>query len=124
MHHFMEKLLKKKEKMEHRITVSLYDDQYLGVAEVAEDMNVSLSDAVREIVTRYLAEGRWKKTIGRVAERALLAGKTNQEALDEVKEKIGKDVSTSLASVAWYRAKLRREGKNVPTDRQARLRKR
>ncbi len=116
--------MKKKEKMEHRITVSLYDDQYLGVAEVAEDMNVSLSDAVREIVTRYLAEGRWKKTIGSVAERALLAGKTNQEALDGVKEKIGKDVSTSLASVAWYRAKLRREGKNVPTDRQARLRKR
>ena len=34
------------------------------------------------------------------------------------------DARTTLASVAWYRAKLRREGKNVPTDRRARLRKR
>ncbi len=111
------------EKMEHRITVSLYQDQYLGVAEVAEDMKVSLSDAVREIVTCYLAEGRWKKTIGGVAEEAILAGKTNQEALDEVRKKFP-DAATTLASVAWYRAKLRREGADVPTDMHARLRKR
>ena len=119
----MEKQLKNKEKMEHRITVSLYPDQYLGVAEVAEDLNVSLSDAVREIVTRYLAEGRWKKTIGSVAERAILANKTNQEALDMVKAKFP-EASTSLASVAWYRAKLRRERQDVPTDRRARLSRR
>jgi hypothetical protein len=112
--------LKNKEKMEHRITVSLYRDQYLGVAEVAEDLNVSLSDAVREIVTRYLAEGRWKKTIGGVAERAILAGKTNQAALEEVRKKFP-DGATTLAAVAWYRAKLRREGADVPTDRQARF---
>ncbi len=109
--------------MEHRITVSLYDDQYLGVAEVAEDLNVSLSDAVREIVTRYLATGLWKNTIGSEAESAILAGKTNQEALEQVLKKFP-DARTTLASVAWYRAKLRREGKNVPTDRKARLRKR
>ncbi len=115
--------MKEKEKMEYRITVSMYQDQYLGVAEVAEDMNVTLSDAVREIVTRYLAAGRWKKTIGGVAEKAILAGKTNQEALDEVRKKFS-DAATSLASVAWYRAKLRREGEDVLTDWQARLRKR
>ncbi len=109
--------------MEHRITVSLYQDQYLGVAEMAEDMNATLSDAVREIVTRYLAEGRWKKTIGGVAERAILACKTNQEALDEVRKKFS-DAATTLASVAWYRAKLRREGADVPTDMHARFRKR
>ena len=68
----------KLEKMENRITVSFYEDQYLGVAEVAEDMNASLSDAVREIVTRYLAENRWKGTIGGLAEKELRAGKTNQ----------------------------------------------
>ena len=114
--------MKKKEKMEHRITVSLYRDQYLGVAEVAEDMNISLSDAVREIVTRYLAEGRWKKTIGSVAERAILDRMTNQEALEKVLDQF-EDAATSLASIAWYRAKLRREAKDVPTDRQARLAK-
>ncbi len=119
----MENILKEKEKMEHRITVSLYDDQYLGVAEVAEDMNVSLSDAVREIVTRYLAMGLWKNTIGSEAERAILTGKTNQEALEQVLKKFP-DARTTLASVAWYRAKLRRERDDVPTDRKAQLMRR
>lgn len=107
--------------MEHRITVSLFDDQYLGVAEVAEDLNVSLSDAVREIVTRYLAENRWT-SIGKVAEEAIRSGRTNQEALEIVRKKFP-DAATTLASVAWYRAKLRREGEAVPTDRQARLKR-
>lgn len=111
------------EKMEHRITVSLYQDQYLGVAEVAEGMKVSLSDAVREIVTRYLAEGRWKNTIGGEAEKAIIAGKTNQEALDEVRKRFP-DAETSLASVAWYRSRLRRKGEGILTDWQARRRRR
>ena len=115
--------MKNKETMEHRITVSLYTDQYLGVAEVAEDMNITLSDAVREIVTRHLAEGRWRKTIGSTAEKAILAGSTNQEALEKVLGEF-EDAATTLASIAWYRAKLRREGKDVPTDRQASLRQR
>ena len=115
--------MEKKEKMEHRITVSLYQDQYLGVAEMAEDMNATLSDAVREIVTRYLAEGRWKNTIGGVAEKAIIAGKTNQEALDEVRKRFP-DAETSLASVAWYRSRLRRKGEGIPTDWQARRRRR
>ena len=115
--------MKKQETMEHRITVSLYTDQYLGVAEVAEDLNVSLSDAVREIVTRYLASGLWKNTIGSEAESAILAGKTNREALEQVLKRFS-DARTTLASVAWYRAKLRRERDDVPTDRKAQLMRR
>lgn len=115
--------MKNKETMEHRITVSLYRDQYLGIAEVAEDMNITLSDAVREIVTRYLAGGRWKKTIGNVAEKAILNGMTNQEALEKVLDEF-EEAATTLASIAWYRAKLRRERDDVPTDRRARLRRR
>ncbi len=113
----------KLEKMENRITVSFYEDQYLGVAEVAEDMNASLSDAVREIVTRYLAENRWKGTIGSLAEKELRAGKTNQDTLNVVKRRFP-EANTTLASVAWYRSKLRREGEKVPTDRLASLKKR
>ncbi len=41
----------------------------------------------------------------------------------ELAGKHARDCRTVMDS-AWYRAKLRREGKNVPTDRRARLRKR
>ena len=56
-------------------------------------------------------------------EKELRAGKTNQDTLDVVKRRFP-EANTTLASVAWYRSKLRREGENVPTDRLASLKKR
>lgn len=60
-----------------------------------------------------------KLTIGRVAERELLAGKTNEEVLDAIKREFP-DASTSMASVNWYRNRMRAEGYDVKTSRELR----
>ena len=48
---------------------------------------------------------------------AIRAGKTNSEAL-EIVVKAFSDAKTSLASINWYRNKLRGEGEKVPTARE------
>lgn len=55
--------------------------------------------------------------VGDIATAAIRAGKTNEEALDEVK-KAFPDKKTSLASINWYRNKLRADGESVPTARE------
>ena len=57
-----------------------------------------------------------KRGIGTVAIEAICAGKTNEEALAAV-HKAFPDGKTSLASINWYRNKLRSEGKKVSTAR-------
>mgnify|MGYP000526583416 CR=1 FL=1 len=56
--------------------------------------------------------------VGTVAIEALKAGKTNEEVLKVVKAKFP-DAKTSLASINWYRNKLRTTGnKTVKTARE------
>jgi hypothetical protein len=51
--------------------------------------------------------------IGKVARAAIMAGKTNQEALDEVMATFP-GAKTSLNSINWYRNDLRAKGEAVP----------
>ena len=109
-------------RMLRRISVSLREDQYLGLEEVAEDMGVNLSDAAREAINAFLLRQHWGGTIGETAEEAIKRGLTNREALDLVLLKFP-HAATSLDSIAWYRSQLRKTGsENVPTDREARAR--
>jgi len=65
--------------------------------------------------TPAVAEKR--RTIGDVACEAIMAGKTNQEALDAVKGEFPEG-NTSLSSINWYRNKLRKDGKAVKSARE------
>lgn len=58
-----------------------------------------------------------KRGVGSVAIEAIRAGKTNEEALEAVKAEFP-DAKTSLASINWYRNKLRSDGEKVPTARE------
>jgi metal-responsive CopG/Arc/MetJ family transcriptional regulator len=103
-----------------RLTVTIPEEYVAGLEDMAEDMGASVSEAVREAVASYLMENYWRETIGGAARTAILAGASNDDALLAVRQKFP-NASTSLASIAWYRSKLRREfGEKVPTDRQAR----
>jgi hypothetical protein len=62
--------------------------------------------------------------IGMIAIEAILAGKTNEQALEAV-SKAHPGANTGMASINWYRNKLRAEGaklkgssKPVPTSRE------
>jgi Arc/MetJ-type ribon-helix-helix transcriptional regulator len=103
-----------------RLTITIPEEYVAGLEDMAEDMGASISEAVREAVATYLMENYWKETIGEVARKAILAGSTNDETLAAVRKKFPRS-ATSLASIAWYRAKLRKEfGEKVPTNREAR----
>lgn len=59
-----------------------------------------------------------KVGVGTTATDAIKAGKTNEEALAAVKAK-HPEAKTSLASINWYRNKLRADGvKGVKTARE------
>lgn len=58
-----------------------------------------------------------KRGVGTVALEAIRAGKTNDEALEAVKAEFP-EAKTSLASINWYRNKLRSNGEKVPTARE------
>lgn len=102
-----------------RLTVTLPEEYVVGLEDVAEDMNATVSEAVREAVATFLIEHYWKETIGEVAKQAITEGATNEEALNTVKAKFPQ-AATSMASVSWYRSKLRKGDPNIPTDREAR----
>jgi metal-responsive CopG/Arc/MetJ family transcriptional regulator len=102
-----------------RITVTLEEDQYVGLEEVAADTGKSLSDAARDAINHYLLGEHWKATIGEVAREAIRAGKTNADVLEMVRAKFP-HARTTLASIAWYRSQMRREDPEVFTDAQAR----
>lgn len=56
-------------------------------------------------------------TIGSVAREAILAGATNEAALEAVK-KAFPDSNTGMASINWYRNQLRSEGHEVKMARE------
>lgn len=55
--------------------------------------------------------------VGDVAKDLIRDGKTNEEVLAAIKEQFP-DAKTSMASINWYRNKLRGDGENVPTARE------
>lgn len=59
-----------------------------------------------------------KRGIGTVIKEAILAGKTNEEALAAAKAEFP-DAGTTASTVSWYRNQLRKDGhKDVPTARE------
>jgi metal-responsive CopG/Arc/MetJ family transcriptional regulator len=108
-------------RMMKRLTISLREDQYLGLEEVAEDLGMNLSDAAREAINAYLLKEHWGATIGEVATRAISDGATNEDALARVHAAFP-HARTSRESIAWYRSRMRREDPSIPTDREARER--
>lgn len=112
------------EKPMRRLTVTIPEEYVAGLEDLAEDMGASVSEAVREAVATYLMENYWRESIGGIARKAILEGATNDDTLALVREKFPR-AATSMASIQWYRSKLRKEvGEDkVPTDRQARAAK-
>lgn len=91
------------QKEEH---TSIMADSKTQAADKAAENNVSKAKAPKEK----------KRGIGTVAMEAIRAGKTNQQALEQVMKEFPEG-NTSLASINWYRNKLRSDGENVPTSR-------
>lgn len=54
--------------------------------------------------------------VGGVAKTLIREGKTNEQVLAAIKEQFP-DAKTSMASINWYRNKLRSDGEDVPTAR-------
>lgn len=57
-----------------------------------------------------------KRGVGTVACEAIMAGKTNEQALEAVKAEFP-DAKTTMASINWYRNDLRSKDFDVPTAR-------
>jgi septal ring factor EnvC (AmiA/AmiB activator) len=55
--------------------------------------------------------------VGDVAKDLIRAGQTNEQVLAAVKEQFP-EAKTSMASINWYRNKLRGDGEDVPTARE------
>lgn len=105
-----------------RLTVTLPEEYVAGLEDAAGDMNATVSEAVREAVATFLMKHYWRETIGKVAEQAIGDGASNEDALKAVKKKFPQ-AATSMASISWYRSKLRKEKPNILTDREAREKK-
>lgn len=59
-----------------------------------------------------------KRGVGTVINEAILAGKTNEEALEAAKAEFP-DAKTNINTVSWYRNNLRKTNPNVPKARVA-----
>lgn len=57
-----------------------------------------------------------KRGVGAVIREAILAGKTNAEALAAAQAEFPES-STTAATISWYRNDLRKKGHDVPTAR-------
>jgi hypothetical protein len=90
-----------------RLTIMIPEELVAGLEDMAEVTGGNVSDVLRDAVTAYLFKGPWSG-IGGVAKKAILAGRTNEEALAEVLA-VHPSAATSLRSISWYRAELRRE---------------
>jgi len=101
-----------------RMTITLPEEYVEGLQDVADDMNTTVSEAIREAVATFLMEHYWKETVGDTAKKAILDKLPNEDVLKAVKAKFPL-AATSMASISWYRSKLRKEDPNVLTDRQA-----
>lgn len=105
--------------MAKKLNVSFPDDLWATIEAEAEEKDRTVQDVIRDCVMQTLSEQRWQG-VGEFVTDAILRGHTNGEILDMVHERMP-HAKTSPASVSWYRTKLRREGKDVMTDAEARL---
>lgn len=105
-----------------RISVSLTDDLYIGLEEVAEDRGIGVADAARDAIASFLLTEHWGQTIGSLAEGEIKKGLTNEEVLNVVTAKFP-HAKTTRDSIAWYRSRMRRDDPSVPTDREARVKR-
>jgi len=64
-----------------------------------------------------------KRGIGKIAEAEIIKGKTDEEALAEVKRYFP-DAKTTIQCIEHYRSKLRKEGYDLPTSSEARNKRR
>lgn len=55
--------------------------------------------------------------VGEIAKGLIRDGKTNEEVLAAIREQFP-EAKTSMASINWYRNKLRSDGEKVPTARE------
>ncbi len=101
-----------------RMTITLPEEYVEGLQDFADDMNTTVSEAIREAVATFLMEHYWKETVSEVAKGAILDGATNVDALKAVKAEFPQ-AATSMASISWYRSKLRKDHPHLLTDRQA-----
>lgn len=58
-----------------------------------------------------------KYNISFVITQSLLKRKSNEEVLKDVRKSFP-NAGTTLATIQWYRTKLRQEGNNIPTSRE------
>jgi len=64
-----------------------------------------------------MAEEEQKRGVGTIIREALLARKTNEEALAAVEAEMP-EASTTTSTVSWYRNQMRKEKLDVPTARE------
>lgn len=103
-----------------KISVSLPEGTASLLEERAARDGSTVAEVVRGLVISEFGgdDGPVQPTIASVAEEALRRGLTNQEVLALVRERFP-EAGTSSASIASYRARLRRDGEDVPTSAEA-----
>lgn len=102
-----------------RLTVRLETEALEAIREEAERLGVTNTDVVRSCIYEVLLNKK-KEKVGVTTERLIRQGLLNEEVLEGVRKMHGPDAS-SKDSVAWYRARLRRDDSSVLTEREARL---
>lgn len=80
-------------------------------------LNMAVDQEKKPSTRKAPAKKEPKRGVGVVAIKAIRDGKTNEEALAAVKGEFP-DAKTKLASVYWYRNKLRSDGEDVLTERE------
>lgn len=107
-----------------RVSLILEDDLYRLIEQEAEDAGRPISGVIRDRLREAFFEAHEEQPIrgiGDLAERLLMQGLSNEAAREKVLEAFP-DARTSLASIAWYRSNLRRKGKPVISQVDARRR--
>lgn len=101
-----------------RMNVTIPEELVEGLEDAASVAGSSVSDVVREAVSRFLFDGHWKG-VAEVAEEVILSGGTNDEALEAV-FKAHPGAATTLRSISWYRSRLRKDHPTVLMDAEVR----
>jgi Arc/MetJ-type ribon-helix-helix transcriptional regulator len=100
------------------MNVTIPEELVEGLEDAASVAGSSVSDVVREAVSRFLFEGHWRG-VAEVAEAVILDGGTNDEALEAV-FKSHPGAATTQRSISWYRSRLRKDHPTVLTDAEVR----
>ncbi len=102
----------------NRLSLSLEDDLYDALVEEAEDQGRPIAEVIRDHLRNSVLGQEKQKPIVELAERLLMGGLTNEAVLEKILEE-RPEARTSLASIAWYRSNLKKHGKPVISQVQA-----